>query len=104
MWLLISIDDWDDKRILEQFIQSYFRKTRNIPDAPAFSMVFNVYNLENIGGIEITWTNSLQEHLSLDIRNHTKQLRVFHLSSFLEMYKLSSDRYDQELPWPYFPG
>ncbi|KAJ5819402.1 hypothetical protein N7474_004993 [Penicillium riverlandense] len=31
LWLFISIEDWDDKRTLEQYIQSLFPKSQDFP-------------------------------------------------------------------------
>lgn len=85
IWLLISIDDWDDMQTLEQFIHSYFREMRSIPTSiPSISKDFQ--HLQ---------PREDQRHLSLTIEDDAKHLRIFHLSSSLEMQGISRDWHDQ---------
>ena len=50
------------------------------------------------------WTESLQDHLSLSIEDTEKELRLFHVASFLHGYKKCKDRYEPPpLSYPYSP-
>lgn len=97
-WLFISIEDWDEKQTLEQYIQSLFQKSSGLSDAPSFSLTFNIDNLRKVGGFQICWTERLENHLSLSLNDEHKELKIFHLSSFLELCKHSKDRYDRSIP------
>ncbi|KAJ5192643.1 hypothetical protein N7449_008785 [Penicillium cf. viridicatum] len=92
LWLFISIEDWDDKRTLEQYIQSGFQKVSGFSDAPSFLLTFNIDNLRKVGGFQIAWTERLEDHLSLSLEDEHKELKIFHLSSFLDLYRHSKDR------------
>jgi hypothetical protein len=92
LWLFISIEDWDDKQTLEEYIQSLFQKTSGLSDVPSLLLTFNLDSLRKIGGFQISWTERLEDHLSLSLDNERKELKIFHLSSFLDLYQHSRDR------------
>ncbi|KAJ5930824.1 hypothetical protein N7466_006317 [Penicillium verhagenii] len=92
LWLFLSIEDWDDKQTLEQYIQSIFRKSSGPSEAPSFLLTFNIDNLRKVGGFQISWTERLEDHLSLSLEDEHKELKIFHLSSFLDLYRHSNDR------------
>ncbi|EPS31293.1 hypothetical protein PDE_06248 [Penicillium oxalicum 114-2] len=92
LWLFISIEDWDDKRTLEQYIQSFFQKFSGFSDASPFLLTFNIDNLRKVGGFQIGWTERLEDHLSLSLEDGHKELKIFHMSSFLDLYRNSRDR------------
>jgi hypothetical protein len=104
IWLFLSLDDWGSGQTLEQYIHSMFPRSESLPNCPKLALNFNVLSLEQIGGFNIVWTESLQDHLSLSIEDTEKELRLFHVASFLHGYKKSKDRYEPPpLLYPYSP-
>jgi hypothetical protein len=93
IWLPISIDEWDATQTLEEYVHSTFLKTEDLPAASSFPLSFNILSLKEIGGFEVVWTECLQDHLSLSVEDTQKELKIFHLSSFLQGYRHSSDWY-----------
>ncbi|KAJ5095585.1 hypothetical protein NUU61_004941 [Penicillium alfredii] len=93
IWLFISIDDWDPTQTLEQYLRASFPSTEDFPsNTPSFPLGFNGFSLKEIGGFDIAWTECLHDHLSFAIDGTQKQLKIFHLSSFLQGYRHSRDR------------
>ncbi|KAJ5390115.1 uncharacterized protein N7496_001183 [Penicillium cataractarum] len=92
IWLFLPLEDWGSRQTLEQYIHSMFPRSSSLPDSPTFALNFNVLNLKQIGGFKIVWTESLQDHLSLNIDDTEKELRIFHVASFLHAYGKSKDR------------
>lgn len=95
IWLFLPLEDWGSRQTLEQYIHSMFPRSSSLPDSPTFALNFNVLNLKQIGGFKIVWTESLQDHLSLSIDDSEKELRIFHVASFLHAYGKSKDRYER---------
>lgn len=94
LWLFISIESWDEKQTLEQYVRYLFQKSPGSSVTSSFLLTFNVYSLQKVGGFMISWTERLEDHLSLNLEDERKELKVFHLSSFLDLYRHSKDRYD----------
>ncbi|KAJ5116688.1 hypothetical protein N7456_001036 [Penicillium angulare] len=92
IWLFLSLEDWGDRQTLEQYIHSIFTRSSSLANEQRVALNFNVLNLEQIGGFNIVWTESLQDHLSLSIDDTEKELRLFHVASFLHGYEKSKDR------------
>lgn len=97
IWLLVSIDDWEPRQSLQEYICVLFPRTDGaplpplLPDDFAFPLSFNITNLGLIGGFEIVWTECLHDHLSFSVDEEQKKvLKIFHLSSFLQGYRYSS--------------
>jgi hypothetical protein len=64
-----------------------FTRSGSLADRQKVALNFNVLNLEQIGGFNIVWTESLQDHLSLSIDDTEKELRFFHVASFMDTKK-----------------
>lgn len=94
IWLFLSLEDWGSMETLEQHVHSMFPRSNSLPDSPTIALSFNVLSLEQIGGFKIVWTESLQDHLSLSIDDSEKELRIFHVASFLHAYGKSKDRFE----------
>lgn len=94
IWLFLPLEEWGSRQTLEQYIHSMFPRSDSLPDSPPIALNFNALNLEQIGGFNIVWTESLQDHLSLSIDDTEKELRIFHVASFLHGYGKSRDRYE----------
>ncbi|KAJ5891103.1 uncharacterized protein N7473_007331 [Penicillium subrubescens] len=92
VWLFLPMEEWGSRQTLEQYIHSKFPRSNSLPDSPPIALNFNALNLEQIGGFNIVWTESLQDHLSLSIDDTEKELRIFHIASFLHGYGKSRDR------------
>jgi hypothetical protein len=96
IWLLVSIDDWEPRQSLQEYISVLFPRIDEappflLPDDFAFPLSFNITNLRLIGGFEIVWTECLHDHLSFTVdEEQKKELKIFHLSSFLQGYRYSS--------------
>lgn len=97
VWLFLPMEEWGSRQTLEQYIHSKFPRSNSLPDSPPIALNFNALNLEQIGGFSIVWTESLQDHLSLSIDDTEKELRIFHVASFLHGYGKSRDRYESTL-------
>ncbi|KAJ5808587.1 hypothetical protein N7474_009856 [Penicillium riverlandense] len=93
IWLLVSIDEWEPRQSLQEYICVLFPRIDPplLPDEFAFPLSFNITNLRLIGGFEIVWTECLHDHLSFSVdEEQKKELKIFHLSSFLQGYRYSS--------------
>jgi hypothetical protein len=93
IWLLISIDDWEPRQTLQEYLYVLFPRVNEVslPDASySFPLSFNIDNLRQIGGFAIVWTECLHDHLSFTVDETQKELKIFHLSSFLRGYRYSS--------------
>lgn len=93
IWLMLDVDEWPGKQTLSEYVHGVFPQRQEIPDVRPFPLAFNGYNLERIGGFDIIWTDCIQEHLSLVVDQTQKELKIFHLASFLQNYKQCPDRY-----------
>lgn len=94
IWLFLPLEEWGSRQTLEQYIHAVFPRSNSLPDTPTIALNFNALNLEQIGGFNIVWTESLQDHLSLSIDGTEKELRIFHVASFLHGYGKSRDQYE----------
>lgn len=89
LWLTVKGEDWNDSQTLQQYIYSCFPPSMTkASKKQSFPFDFNALNLQEIGGLQIVWTN--WEHLSLD---HTETvLYLFDQGQFLQNYQNSGER------------
>ncbi|KAF9894929.1 hypothetical protein FE257_004551 [Aspergillus nanangensis] len=92
IWLMISIDGWEPHRTLQEYINGLFPRMDANPShsgVKPFPLSFNINNIRKIGGFDIAWTESLENHLTMSVDGTPKQLRVFHMAPFLQGYRHS---------------
>jgi hypothetical protein len=92
IWLMLTPDEWDNKKTLEEFVHDSFPRGDKTTSDAIFPTAINAHTLERIGGFHIVWTDNIQDHLSLFLNHGHKELRIFHLTSFLRNYKCSQER------------
>ncbi|RJE17757.1 hypothetical protein PHISCL_09906 [Aspergillus sclerotialis] len=91
IWLMLTPDGWDGNKSLENFVHDIFPRDGTDTPGAMFPTAINAYELERIGGFDIVWTDNIRDHLSLFMNHGQKELRIFHLTSFLRIYKCSSE-------------
>lgn len=102
LWLMINIRSstsivsrssliWPESSSLAEVIRARFgtippfRPTSKL----TFSRLFNVCNLERIGGFRILWTDNLLDHLALDDDGMNKAVYVYYHVTVLQHLRLS---------------
>ncbi|KAE8446415.1 hypothetical protein EG329_012020 [Mollisiaceae sp. DMI_Dod_QoI] len=78
--------DWKHESIRE-LISTRPRAERSITDQVKLEKIFNVKNLEYIGGIKVRWTTNLADHLRM--RDDDTAVEIFHYVSFLRCHRNS---------------
>jgi hypothetical protein len=99
LWLMLSIGDlkhcvspggnikWGDDSKLHSVVKAQFPQEHILNDEIKLPRSFTAFNLERIGGIQISWTSNFADHLMMQ-DDDTKVL-LFHYASFLELHRAS---------------
>lgn len=92
--------DWNEDQSLENFLQVTFPTNdfRDEPRTPIKPIKLRASYLEAHADIQIEWTRNLPDHLTLDVGHNTKFLKVFDLSSLLDITYESQKGEQWQLP------
>ncbi|KAK7995444.1 hypothetical protein PG990_014217 [Apiospora arundinis] len=87
---------WDHSESLEGLIMSLFQPSRQFLDSGRSRLVplFTAWSMVRLCGLKIRWTESLEDHLRLDLR--VKELWVFPYKGFLLKHLEMRDTDDEE--------
>ncbi|KAL4864273.1 hypothetical protein BDV12DRAFT_15109 [Aspergillus spectabilis] len=85
LWLMLGADKWDSNKTLKEFVHESFPRNNRPTSDLMFPTTINAYTLERVGGFEIVWTENIQDHLLLFANHGQTELRLFHLTSFLQI-------------------
>ncbi|KAJ9493793.1 hypothetical protein H2202_010721 [Exophiala xenobiotica] len=85
--LLLDIGHWSGDEDLQTFLRSKSFSPSAQADNYRIPQVFNLRNLDKIGGIKIRWTDILSEHLALE--KEDTQVAIFHHGRVLDMLEES---------------
>lgn len=76
--------EWENGT-LKQCVQQCFECDSDVSDSVKLPKTFNALTLDEIGNIQIVWTNNLADHLLM--RNDDTKVTIFHHAFFLRRHK-----------------
>lgn len=81
--LLLDLCEWKGTDTLKEYLEKEQFVPSSQDDAYRIAISTNLRNMQDIGGLQIRWTNLLSEHLCLE--KEDTQLAVFHQASILDV-------------------
>ncbi len=100
LWLMLNIGnlpnsstpgqttvDWDEDT-LKACVDRQFSPKHTLDDPVKLPKGFNAFQLKNIAGIKVAWTNNLADHLLM--RDDDTKVLIFHHATFLRCHKDST--------------